>query len=634
MATLKNTNFNDTGSLKLPSGTTGQRPSSPQAGMIRYNTTIRDTEYYDGTAWRSITDVHPEATGGTITDTEHGGVPYRVHVFTSVGTTNFVATKGGEVEYLIVAGGGSGGSGRHAGGGGAGGLVTGFTTITPGTYPMVVGSGGGAAGANGSSTVAVGNNGGNSSAFGLTALGGGFGGGHPHGTYANNIEAGRDGGSGGGGAHGSAGGGNIGGTGLQPGSASGGFGNNGTGATNRSRCGAGGGAGSAPIAGFGGETDTRGQGDSGGIGIYSTILGNGYYFAGGGGSSGSPSTGSGDSWLGGHGGVGGGGGGASNGDGAGAAGGVGGLGYNQGETGRQTTATGVCDGGNAGANTGGGGGGAAGWGSTGNGRGGDGGSGIVVVRYRRNESSVTAPAFIRRGMLGGSSTNPGQSAYDIMRNNPGAPSGSYWINWGGTAYKIHCEMELEGGGWMMVMNYVKGRGNNPNLLVRTSSFPQLGTENTLTTNESGSTGTDGTWGHISNSLAAQYNWNEYMFYGRTTFHGRVVHWVGSHQEIIRYIKTGSGSMVPYYGDEDFNRNASLYNNATIPLFVTGQSGFSNQGDSAMTNFPIYGNSTIGNPRAHWATRGLGDRWEMDDYAGTQGAPTNYDPSTIHRIWVR
>ena len=34
--------------LTLPRGTTAQRPASPTAGMIRYNTTTSIGEYYDG----------------------------------------------------------------------------------------------------------------------------------------------------------------------------------------------------------------------------------------------------------------------------------------------------------------------------------------------------------------------------------------------------------------------------------------------------------------------------------------------------------------------------------------------------------------------------------------------------------
>ena len=45
MATLKNTTINDTGFLRLPKGTTGQRPTAV-SGMIRFNTTNSKPEYY------------------------------------------------------------------------------------------------------------------------------------------------------------------------------------------------------------------------------------------------------------------------------------------------------------------------------------------------------------------------------------------------------------------------------------------------------------------------------------------------------------------------------------------------------------------------------------------------------------
>jgi hypothetical protein len=51
MATLKNLTVDDTGFIKLPSGTTAQRPGSPSAGMMRYNTSTGVTEYYDGSNW-------------------------------------------------------------------------------------------------------------------------------------------------------------------------------------------------------------------------------------------------------------------------------------------------------------------------------------------------------------------------------------------------------------------------------------------------------------------------------------------------------------------------------------------------------------------------------------------------------
>jgi hypothetical protein len=40
--------------LKLPVGTTAQRPVTPAAGMMRFNTTTSLMEYYNGTAWVSF----------------------------------------------------------------------------------------------------------------------------------------------------------------------------------------------------------------------------------------------------------------------------------------------------------------------------------------------------------------------------------------------------------------------------------------------------------------------------------------------------------------------------------------------------------------------------------------------------
>jgi hypothetical protein len=144
MAQLKNTTVDDTGNLSLPSGTTAQRPATPLQGMIRYNTTLNTTEYYDGAAWRSISDTGVEATGGTIIDTEIGGVSYRIHQFTATGNSTFTVSKGGEVEYLIVAGGGNGSplnptSATIAhGGAGGGGVRTGFLTVNAGQVISII----------------------------------------------------------------------------------------------------------------------------------------------------------------------------------------------------------------------------------------------------------------------------------------------------------------------------------------------------------------------------------------------------------------------------------------------------------------------------------------------------------------
>ena len=97
------------------------------------------------------------ATGGTVYDITIDGAKYRVHEFTTVGTSTFTVSSLGSglhpyspgnpansVEYLVVAGGGGGAQSGAGGGGGAGGFRTGTgLSVTAGTtYTVTVGSGG------------------------------------------------------------------------------------------------------------------------------------------------------------------------------------------------------------------------------------------------------------------------------------------------------------------------------------------------------------------------------------------------------------------------------------------------------------------------------------------------------------
>gem|GEM_PF-6649790 len=126
------------------------------------------------------------ATGGTVSDV--GG--YRIHSFTA--SDNFTVTSGGYVEYLIVAGGGGGqsntntGTNTGGGGGGGGGYVIGGSLVSVGGYPVIVGGGG-------TNAADISAQGGNSSAFSQVAIGGGRG--------ANRNLPGISGGSGGGGGY-------------------------------------------------------------------------------------------------------------------------------------------------------------------------------------------------------------------------------------------------------------------------------------------------------------------------------------------------------------------------------------------------------------------------------------------------
>jgi len=183
---------------------------------------------------RSTTGLPPFiiATGGT----EYLSGGYKYHEFTSSGSwvvksvPPFISTTatGGLtanncIDVMVVGGGGGGGQqgGVFGGGGGAGGYVfVRSIRVVPGSYEVVVGAGGTGSTSNPAK--------GGDSAFGrgvmstpLTALGGG--GGYPA-TYINNTDGNRNGGSGGGGGFPF---GNSGGFGAQPTSTTGGKGNSG-----------------------------------------------------------------------------------------------------------------------------------------------------------------------------------------------------------------------------------------------------------------------------------------------------------------------------------------------------------------------------------------------------------------------
>lgn len=130
------------GAVKIPTGTTAQRPSSPEDGYMRYNTTTKKIEVYHESvsSWNSDFSGSIAASGGTESYMTESGVAYKVHAFTS--SDNFVVTRPGDIEYLIVGGGGSGTRGSTAAGGGGGNQTEGTASVTIQSYSIVVGAGG------------------------------------------------------------------------------------------------------------------------------------------------------------------------------------------------------------------------------------------------------------------------------------------------------------------------------------------------------------------------------------------------------------------------------------------------------------------------------------------------------------
>ncbi|MDP4634000.1 MAG: fibronectin type III domain-containing protein, partial [Pontimonas sp.] len=343
------------------------------------------------------------ATGVTATSVTVSGVSHCLVTFTAIGSRTWTVPAGvTQLEYLIVAGGGAGGRYR-GGGGGGGGVLEGTTTVAAGNQTITVGAGGIGSSYN---QVAPPTNGGNSSAFGRTAFGGGRGG-----TLDRGGEPPATGGSGGGGGAWD----NARQTGAL-GTAGQGFeGGAGSFAVANGRSGGGGGAGGAGLAG------TISGAGNGGPGVLSTITGSDY---GGGGGGGLDNRGV--ATARGLGGVGG--------------GGAGGTG----EGGSPPDLPAV----DGQANTGGGGG--------GNGQGsnfydggtelsGDGGSGIVVVRYSLNPGPPTGTSVSSGdGQLTLGYTLPAHTGGGTLSLEYTTDGGSNWRDLGETDGTTTVSLESDG----------------------------------------------------------------------------------------------------------------------------------------------------------------------------------------------
>ena len=214
---------------------TVNRNGSPIGGGTDIDTIVYSTDgdfltfiYVDGTqGWVLTNDSTNTDTTGAAFITATGGTVltcgnFKTHVFTGPGTftVTCVGNPGGSdsVEYLVVAAGGGGGRGCAAGSAGAGGMR--FRTdcgsaspfnapaklpVCAQAYPITVGAAGAGAPPSPTSSAAAGTNGSNSTFSTITSTGGGAGGaGNPTcqpSPSPSTNNSGKPGGSGGGGGH-------------------------------------------------------------------------------------------------------------------------------------------------------------------------------------------------------------------------------------------------------------------------------------------------------------------------------------------------------------------------------------------------------------------------------------------------
>ena len=321
---------------------------------------------------------------------------YSVASFRTVGTCEWtVPSNITAVTYLVVGGGGGGASG----GGGGGGVITNHgistLTVTPNAVMSVVVGAGGVYGGGGSGNSIPATSGGNSTFGTLTAVGGGYGG--------TALRDPADGGSGGGGGY------DVPGQRISLGTA--GQGNSG-GRSNQGGYGAGGGGGGA--GGVGANAPAQHRGGNGGVGASSTITGSLISYGGGGGGGVNNNDGASNLNGGGLGGSGGGGNGST-------------LGYGGGA---------YFDGTSGAANTGGGGGGTDPESTLA----GNGGSGIVIVRYL----AASAPTNSGVPTIGGTARTGSTLTTTSTGTWSGSPT-SYSYQWqrSDTSGGVYTDIGLE-----------------------------------------------------------------------------------------------------------------------------------------------------------------------------------------------
>ena len=203
---------------------------------------------------------------------------------------------------------------------------------------------------------------------------------------------------------------------------------------------------------------------------------------------------------------------------------------------------------------------------------------------------------------------------NLNYNTSGNFSVDHDHNSGTPRVTVSCDQSTDGGGWMLVLNYLHKGGSNPNPVSLTAGFP-LPNSSTLGVDESGSLTS---WAHLDGSFLSSLTFSEIRFYCKTSAHSRVVDFKTSQASCFTYLKTGAGSCNTVGSSYTaLPAHTALY----IPAGVNGTilSGTA----TTLTNFPFYKNAT-----GHWGIQGLGNRWECDDY------PNDSSKDTLHRAWIR
>lgn len=216
---------------------------------------------------------------------------------------------------------------------------------------------------------------------------------------------------------------------------------------------------------------------------------------------------------------------------------------------------------------------------------------------------------------GASQGAPCLNCKEILDNQFSTGNGLYWIDpdgYGGNApFQCYCDMDFDGGGWTLVLNYNHFAGTNPAIQVRNTDLPLLGYQY-FGNDESNTI----YWGHASNNLMNSLAFSEIRFSAITSGNGSYISFKTSHTGTINYFKTGVGSCTGLQS----SFTAIPGHSAALPS--SAYNFVSNQGDNAMLFAPFYSGS------AQWSIKNGGSNWEVDSYN------LSFHYHTLHQVWIR